>query len=93
MKGIKLEYKNSRSNTLTIHSPKIVKANGFLQARGQDSQKLLCFALSFLKGFLKVKKLEMKELDININFLISYLFRLPFIKKLTSSSNFLKFFK
>jgi len=55
MKGNKLEYKNSRSTTLTIHPPKIVRANGFLQARVQDSPNFLCSALSFLKGFLKVK--------------------------------------
>jgi len=55
MKGNKLEYKNSRSNTLTIHSPKIVRANGFLQVKVQDSPNFLCSTLSFLKGFLKVK--------------------------------------
>jgi len=64
MKRIKFEYKNSRSNTLTIHFPKIVRENDFLQARMQDSPNFLCSALSFLKGFLKVKKVEMNELDI-----------------------------
>jgi hypothetical protein len=31
MKGIKHEDNNARSNTLTVHSPKIVKTNGFLK--------------------------------------------------------------
>jgi len=55
MKGIKLEYKNSRSNILTIHFSKIVKANGFLQARVQNSPNFLCSASSFWKGFSKVR--------------------------------------
>jgi hypothetical protein len=56
MKGIKHEDKNARSNTLTIHFPKFVKANGFLQSKVQDSPNFLYSASSFLKGFLKEKK-------------------------------------
>jgi hypothetical protein len=37
MKRMKFEDKNARSNTLAIHSPKIVRANGFLQGKVQDS--------------------------------------------------------
>jgi len=47
MKGIKDEDNNARSNTLTVHSPKIVKTNGFLEAKVQDSPNFLCSASSF----------------------------------------------
>jgi len=70
IKGIKHEDRNARLNTSTIHFPKIIKANDFLQAKVQDSSNFLCFASSFLKGFLKIKKLDLNELDIFTLFLI-----------------------
>jgi hypothetical protein len=33
MKGMKLEYKNVRSHTLAIHSPKIIRVHGTLYAK------------------------------------------------------------
>jgi hypothetical protein len=58
MKGIKHEDKNARSNTSTMHSPKNIKANGFLQAKVQDSPKKFVFCNILFERVLEDKKIR-----------------------------------